>query len=99
MKRFLLLMTVVLSALSMQAQRTITGKVVDEANEAVIQATVSLLKTDSTSVTHAVTNMNGQYTLTAPADFAGSATIELTNASVTVNNKSKSVDGASVTVR
>ena len=32
MKRFLLLMTVVLSALSMQAQRTITGKVVDEAN-------------------------------------------------------------------
>lgn len=68
MKRFLLLMTVVLSALSMQAQRTITGKVVDEANEAVIQATVSLLKTDSTSVTHAVTNMNGQYTLTAPAD-------------------------------
>ena len=37
--------------------------------------------------------------LTAPADFAGSATIELTNASVTVNNKSKSVDGASVTVR
>ena len=68
MKRFLLLMAVTLSALSMQAQRTITGKVVDEANEAVIQATVSLLKTDSTSVTHAVTNMNGQYTLTAPAD-------------------------------
>ena len=57
MKRFLLLMAVTLSALSMQAQRTITGKVVDEANEAVIQATVSLLKTDSTSVTHAVTNM------------------------------------------
>ena len=45
------IMAVVLSALSMQAQRTITGKVVDEANEAVIQATVSLLKTDSTSRT------------------------------------------------
>ena len=68
MKRFLLLMTVTLSALSMQAQRTITGKVVDETNEGVIQATVSLLKTDSTSVSHAVTNMNGQFSLKAPAD-------------------------------
>ena len=68
MKRFLLLMVVALSALSMQAQRTITGKVVDETNEGVIQATVSLLKTDSTSVSHAVTNMNGQFSLKAPAD-------------------------------
>ena len=68
MKRFLLLMAVALSALSMQAQRTITGKVVDETNEGVIQATVSLLKTDSTSVSHAVTNMNGQFSLKAPAD-------------------------------
>ncbi len=68
MKRFLLLMAVTLSALSMQAQRTITGKVVDETKEGVIQATVSLLKTDSTSVSHAVTNMNGQFSLKAPAD-------------------------------
>ena len=68
MKRILLMMAVVLSALSMQAQRTITGKVIDEAQEAVIQATVSLLKSDSTSVTNAITNMNGQFTLTAPSD-------------------------------
>ena len=68
MKRFFLLMVVILSTFSMQAQRNITGKVVDEANEGVIQATVSLLKADSTSVSHAVTNMNGQFTLKAPAD-------------------------------
>ena len=68
MKRFLLLMAVTISALTMQAQRNITGKVVDETNEGVIQATVSLLKTDSSSVSHSVTNMNGQFTLKAPAD-------------------------------
>ena len=68
MRRFLLLLVVILSTFSMQAQRNITGKVVDEANEGVIQATVSLLKADSTSVNHAVTNMNGQFSLKAPAD-------------------------------
>ena len=68
MKRILLTMAVVFSALSMQAQRTITGKVIDETQEAVIQATVALLKSDSTSVTNAITNMNGQFTLTAPSD-------------------------------
>ena len=61
-------MAVVFSALSMQAQRTISGHVIDEAEEDVIQATVALLKADSTAVTNAITNMNGQFTLTAPSD-------------------------------
>ncbi|MBR1415357.1 MAG: TonB-dependent receptor [Prevotella sp.] len=70
MKRFLLLMAVTLSAaLSASAQRTISGTVVDkDANEAVIQATVALMKTDSTLVGNAVTNANGQFSLTAPQD-------------------------------
>ena len=68
MKRILLSMAVLMiAALSAQAQRTISGKVIDsDEKEAVIQATVALLKSDSTMVANAVTNMNGQFTLTAP---------------------------------
>jgi hypothetical protein len=55
--------------LSVQAQRTITGRVVDdEQKEAVIQATIALLKTDSTVAANTVTNMEGQFTMTAPVD-------------------------------
>ena len=62
-------MAVILSALTMQAQRTISGTVLEEdTQESVIQATVSLLKSDSTRVANAVTNMNGQFNLTAPSD-------------------------------
>jgi hypothetical protein len=70
MKRVLLMMAVLtLSALSLQAQRTISGKVYDkELDEAVIQATVALLKSDSTLAGHAVTNASGQFRMTAPSD-------------------------------
>lgn len=69
MKRFLFLLTAVMAtALSIQAQRTITGQVLDENNETVIQATVTLLKTDSTSLANVVTNTNGQFTMNAPSD-------------------------------
>ena len=59
-----------LSALSLQAQRTITGTVIDdEQKEAVIQATVALLKTDSTSlVSNAVTNASGHFQMNVPQD-------------------------------
>ena len=51
------------------AQRTISGKVIEkDTQEAVIQATVALLKTDSSLVANAVTNMSGQFKMTAPAD-------------------------------
>ena len=60
-----MLMAVIATALSIQAQRTITGKVIDETGEPVIQATVALLRADSTSVTNAVTNANGHFSLTA----------------------------------
>ena len=62
----LVTMTTVSAAL---AQRTISGKVIEQdSKEAVIQATVALLKSDSSLVANAVTNMNGQFQLTAPAD-------------------------------
>ncbi len=63
-------MAVVLStALSAQAQRTVSGTVTDkDQGEAVIQATVALLKKDSTMAANAVTNLNGQFTMTAPQD-------------------------------
>ena len=58
------------SALSVHAQRTISGQVIDkDEQEAVIQATVALLKTDSTTIAaNAVTNASGQFTMTAPQD-------------------------------
>lgn len=70
MKRFLLSTAVLfLAALSIQAQRSISGTVIDDTQkEAVIQATVSLLKTDSTLVANAATNLDGQFKLTAPQD-------------------------------
>ena len=70
MKRILLLMAVLLqTALSIQAQRTISGTVVDkETSEEVIQATVALLKQDSSLVANAVTNMSGAFQMTAPKD-------------------------------
>ena len=65
----LLVMAAVMAAISMQAQRTISGSVVDNTQkEAVIQATVALLKTDSTLVTNTVTNLEGRFSLTAPQD-------------------------------
>ena len=70
MKHFFLLLTMMLaSAATATAQRTISGKVIDsDMNEAVIQATVALLKTDSTMVANGVTNVNGQFSVTAPKD-------------------------------
>ena len=69
MKRFLISLAVIIAtALSVQAQRTISGTVVDDQKEAVIQATVSLLKSDSTLVANSLTNATGQFTLTAPKD-------------------------------
>lgn len=69
MRQALLLFVVFATTFSAQAQRTITGKVIDsELNEAVIQGTVALMKTDSSIVANTLTNMEGQFSLTAPND-------------------------------
>ena len=66
----ILLVALMLPALTLMAQRSISGRVIDkDLQEPVIQATVALLKTDSTSiVTNAVTNAGGQFQMTAPQD-------------------------------
>ena len=70
MKRFLLLTFVLATTtITALAQRTISGSVIEQdSQEAVIQATVALLKSDSAMVTNAVTDMNGHFRLTAPKD-------------------------------
>ena len=59
--------------------------------EAVIQATVALLKTDSTMVANAVTNMNGQFSLTAPRD--GSYILRITYVGYKTHTQSLQVAG------
>ena len=69
MRRLLLIVVVLLTAVSLFAQRTVSGTVIEkDTRESVIQATVSLLKADSTLVTNAVTNASGHFSLTAPSD-------------------------------
>ena len=62
------MMAVMLStALSLQAQRTISGTILDkESGEPAIQASVSLLKSDSTRVSSTASSTSGTFTLTAP---------------------------------
>ena len=71
-------MAVMLSAaLSMQAQRTISGTIVDkETSDPAMQASVQLLKTDSTRVASTASNTSGKFTLTAPQD--GSFLVKVT---------------------
>ena len=69
MKRLLILTVVLATTIALHAQRTISGTVIEkDTREEVIQATVSLLKTDSTLVANAVTNASGRFSLTAPSD-------------------------------
>ena len=65
MKRlFVLFSAIVAVVISVNAQNTVTGKVIDnEERQPVIQATVSLLKTDSTLIGNSVTNVNGIFNL------------------------------------
>ncbi len=62
-------MVAVLTTLTATAQRKISARVVEgEPKEAVIQATATLLKTDSTMVANALTNAEGRFSMTAPQD-------------------------------
>jgi len=61
------LMTVTIAIIAM-AQRSITGKVIEnDSQDPVAQTTVRLLKTDSTMVKGVLTDLNGQFSLKAPA--------------------------------
>ena len=77
-RRFLLTaVALVVALVTAQAQRMVSGRVVDnEMKEGVVQATVALLKADSSLVANAKTNLDGQFTMTAPQD--GRYTVRVT---------------------
>ena len=76
MRRFILLMTALVMAVMTFAQRTVSGKVVEQdTQDAVIQATAALLSGEKV-VANAVTNTNGAFSIKAPRD--GSYTLKIT---------------------
>ena len=76
MRRFILLATALVMAVMAFAQRTVSGKVVEQdTQEAVIQATAALLSGEKV-VANAVTNTNGFFSIKAPRD--GSYTLKIT---------------------
>ena len=76
MRRFILLTAALVMAVMTFAQRTVTGKVVEQdTQEAVIQATAALLSGEKV-VANAVTNNNGGFSIVAPRD--GSYTLKVT---------------------
>lgn len=70
MKRLLLLVAIsVATTFSAFAQRSITGKIVEnDSKEPLAMTTVQLLKQDSTLAAGVLTAENGSFTLKAPAD-------------------------------
>ena len=72
----ILIVTALAMAVTSFAQRTVTGKVVEQdTQEAVIQATAALLSGEKV-VANAVTNANGGFSMKAPRD--GSYTLQVT---------------------
>ena len=75
-KRTLLFLLMPLMAVVAMAQRSITGLVIDDTEDPIPQTTVKLLKTDSTLVKGALTDMDGQFTVKAPQ--AGNYILQIT---------------------
>ena len=103
-KFFLLMMAVIATAVSAFAQeREISGVITErDSKEPAIQATVQLLKTDSTFITGAISNDSGEFKLKAPSD--GSFLLKVTSVgydalvkTVTVKD-SKDVDLGKLTI-
>ena len=67
-KIFLLMVVALLATVSAQAQeRSVTGTLTDrDTKEPVMQATVQLLKTDSTFITGTLSDESGKFSITAP---------------------------------
>ena len=95
MRRLLILMIVSVTTIAGFAQRTVTGKVVEEdTKDAVIQATASLLSGEKV-VSNAVTNAEGNFSVKAPSD--GTFTLRVTYVGFKTYTKKITVaDGKSV---
>jgi len=69
MKRLIFSLFLMQCAVVMLAQRQITGKVIeDDSQEPVAQTTVRLLKTDSSLVTGALTDLEGRFRVKVPSE-------------------------------
>ena len=67
MKRILLILVAVLTAMTSMAQQQVTGKVIEsDSQEPIAQTTVKLLKTDSTLAAGVLTKLDGQFSVKAP---------------------------------
>ena len=67
MRRILLLIVAVLTALTSMAQLQVTGKVIEsDSQEPIAQTTVKLLKTDSTLAAGVLTKLDGSFSVKAP---------------------------------
>ena len=67
MRRILLLIVAVLTALTSMAQLHVTGKVIEsDSQEPVAQTTVKLLKTDSTLAAGVLTKLDGSFSVRLP---------------------------------
>ena len=77
MKKIIILIICLLTSLGMNAQGDVTGKIIDsESKEGIIQASVALLKTDSTLVAGTVSAVDGSFKLKATK--AGSYLLRVT---------------------
>lgn len=77
MRRILLLIVAVLTALTSMAQLHVTGKVIEsDSQEPVAQTTVKLLKTDSTLAAGVLTKLDGSFSVKAPS--AGTYIVQVT---------------------
>ena len=76
MRKLILLITVSMMVIAASAQRTVTGKVVEQdTQEAVIQATAALLSGEKV-VANAVTSTSGSFSIKAPQE--GTYTLKVT---------------------
>ena len=93
MKRLFSLLLLVAFATGVTfAQRTISGKIIDkDTKEGVMQATVSLLKRDSTFVKGVISDENGKFSVTAPAN--GSYILKITSVAYKTLRKTVTVSG------
>ena len=76
MRKLILLITVSMMVIAASAQRTVTGKVVEQdTQEVVIQATAALLSGEKV-VANAVTSTSGSFSIKAPQE--GTYTLKVT---------------------
>ena len=95
MRKILLLIVSVFTALTIQAQHKVTGSVIDnQSGETIPMATVKLLKTDSTMVKGVLSDEDGNFTLEAPSN--GTYIVQITSVGYKPYTKRVSVSGKDV---